>query len=211
MLLLTVTPRNLLPVLLERGLPARGARSVTVRDTTDCIVPPGGVGIIVDNMGNIKNYGRSGFTLLELVTVMAILSILAGILFGNFTNSLMKGRDSRRKEDLSNVQKALEVYYYENNLYPTTAVGLLGGLPWTSALTDTKAFPKTFMQKLPQDPFTSAGYRYDYQSDGSYYKLYTCLENVEDPVYAQITGPADCGDGCANTCRYGIASGNAVP
>src|SRR3989338_9469559 len=139
---------------------------------------------------------KKGFTLLELVTVMAILAILAGILFGNFTSSLIKGRDSKRKQDLENVQKALEVYYFENNLYPTAAASLTGGLPWSSALVDNQAVPKTFMQKLPIDPMSSTGYTYVYQSDGTFYKLYSCLENDQDNSYDNMVGPADCGSGC---------------
>lgn len=153
---------------------------------------------------------KKGFTLLELITVMAIIAILAGLLFGNFTNSLIKGRDSKRKQDLENVQKALEIYYYENNQYPTAIPGN-AGLPWSSALVDNQAVPKTLMQKLPVDPFSSHGYSYVYQSDGSYYKLYSCLENNQDSVYNNIVGTPDCGTGCSGVCHYGVASGNAIP
>lgn len=152
---------------------------------------------------------HKGFTLLELVTVMAILSILSGILFGNFVTSLSKSRDSRRKQDLDNIQKALEVYYNGNEQYPVASGA--SGLPWGSPLQDTHGVPKVYMQRLPYD--TSSNMNYVYQSDGTYYKLYSCLENDKDASYDAIhpVTPPNCGTACNGTCHYGISSGNAYP
>jgi len=154
-----------------------------------------------------------GFTLLELVTVMAILTILAGIIFGNFSSALQKSRDSKRKQDLDNVAKAVEVYYSENNVYPTADPLLPAGMQWSQTFQDTHTVPKVFMQKLPQDPAASSGYNYVYQSDGAFYKLYSCLENNQDSSYNAINPDPvpGCGSKCADTCNYGISSGNTVP
>ncbi|MCJ7740543.1 prepilin-type N-terminal cleavage/methylation domain-containing protein, partial [Candidatus Microgenomates bacterium] len=61
----------------------------------------------------------SGFTLIELIIGMAIIAIISGALWGNFFSSLSKGRDSRRKQDLESVAKALEIYYNDKKAYPT--------------------------------------------------------------------------------------------
>ncbi|MFA6005038.1 MAG: type II secretion system protein GspG [Patescibacteria group bacterium] len=155
---------------------------------------------------------KQGFTLLELMTVMAILTVLAGIIFSNFTSALSKGRDSKRKQDLDNIGKALEVYYSENNVYPTADPAYTGGMNWSQVFQDTRAVPKVYMQKLPQDPVDN-GYNYVLQSDGTSYKLYSCLENNLDYSYNEINpNPVpNCGVKCGNICNYGISSGNAVP
>jgi general secretion pathway protein G len=178
----------------------------------DYIARTFGVRVIVINDMNIHKLNK-GFTLLELLTVMAILTVLAGIIFGNFTNALMKSRDSKRKQDLDYVSKALEVYYSENNVYPSPDPILTGGMNWAQAFQDTNAVPKVYMQKLPADPAASNGYNYVYQSDSTFYKLYSCLENNQDSGYNAINpNPVpNCGNRCGGRCNYGISSGNIVP
>ena len=64
-----------------------------------------------------------GFTLLEMLIVMTIISILTSVLWANFFSSLAKGRDSRRKQDLEAISRALELYYNDNKAYPTAIPG----------------------------------------------------------------------------------------
>ncbi|PIP15252.1 hypothetical protein COX47_00635, partial [Candidatus Roizmanbacteria bacterium CG23_combo_of_CG06-09_8_20_14_all_35_49] len=54
---------------------------------------------------------RKAFTLIELLLVIIILGVLATLIIGNFFTSLKKGRDARRKGDLEQIQRALEMYY----------------------------------------------------------------------------------------------------
>ncbi|MGB9706948.1 MAG: type IV pilin protein, partial [Microgenomates group bacterium] len=61
---------------------------------------------------------KFGFTLIELLVAVAILGILATVGLGSFQSSQMKGRDARRKSDLSQIQKALEMYYNDKGAYP---------------------------------------------------------------------------------------------
>lgn len=63
-----------------------------------------------------------GFTLIELMVVVAIIGILmaAGILA--FSNAQRNARDSRRRADIDAIGKALEQYYGNNSsAYPATA------------------------------------------------------------------------------------------
>lgn len=160
----------------------------------------------------MQKLSKKGFTLIELLTVIAILSILAALIFGNFVTTIKKARDNRRKQDLSQVKTALELYFAEVGFYPTTHPTEEGGLPWGSALTNSLG-TKTYMKKLPQEPSRNNGYNYSYQSDGTYFKLYSCLENTEDLDYNNITptGTPNCGVGCNNQCNYGVSSPNIVP
>jgi len=76
-------------------------------------------------MDKQKNFG---FTLMELLIVIAILGLLATIGLGSFRTSQMKGRDAQRKSDLSQIQKALEMYYNDYSGYPAA---ITGGSPLT--------------------------------------------------------------------------------
>lgn len=157
---------------------------------------------------------NTGFTLIEVLIVIAILGIVAGSILGNFFTSLGKGRDSRRKQDLELVGKSLELYYNDHKAYPTG-----DPLSWGNQFTDGTT---VYMQQLPTDP-KSPSYSYNYVYDpnppaggGSGYKLYACLENKNDSSKNyKATGYA--GSTCANCvmpgnlCSYGIASFNTTP
>ena len=53
---------------------------------------------------------KKGFTLIELLLVIIILGVLSALITGNFFTSLKKGRDAKRKADLEQTQRALEMY-----------------------------------------------------------------------------------------------------
>ena len=64
----------------------------------------------------LKNSRKSGFSLVELlvvITIIAILSVTAYVALGGQTE---KARNSRRMQDLTTIQSALEIYYIDNNL-----------------------------------------------------------------------------------------------
>jgi len=63
---------------------------------------------------------KKGFTLIELLLVIIILGFLTSLIAGNFFTSLKKGRDARRKGDLEQIQRALEMYYEDNRAYPNS-------------------------------------------------------------------------------------------
>lgn len=63
-----------------------------------------------------KNF-RSGFTIIELVMVMAIIGVLAGALVMVIPRGTERARDTHRKSDLAQYQAALELYANKNNGY----------------------------------------------------------------------------------------------
>jgi general secretion pathway protein G len=150
----------------------------------------------------ISNSWRSqaGFTLLEMMIVMAIIAILTSVLWSNFATSLAKGRDSRRKQDLELIVKALELYYNDNKAYPTS-------LPDAgTAFTHPQNSSVIYMPKVPSDPaYPNAIYCYPTTAAGSYYQLYANLENTKDP---KIIPTVAC-DGV--NYNYGISSPNVTP
>ncbi len=63
---------------------------------------------------------RKGLTLIELLIVLALLSVLITVGITSYIRSQKNARDSKRKVDLENIRQALELYRFDNaSVYPT--------------------------------------------------------------------------------------------
>lgn len=125
---------------------------------------------------------QKGFTLIEMLVVIAIISILIGIGINTFTIAQKKARDVRRKADLRNIQTALELYKGDNGVYYVVAAGdtfrASGG-----NLTSGTSFVKNYLSdKIPLDPSPNKAYYY-ISANGTTYTLAAILENTQDPNY----------------------------
>lgn len=60
-----------------------------------------------------------GFTIIELLIVIAIIGILATLVLTNFRGAQAKGRDTVRQNDLNSMYQKLEEYYNDQGSYPT--------------------------------------------------------------------------------------------
>lgn len=166
-----------------------------------------------------KINNNKGFTLIELVVSMAIIAILAAAGLSSFTTSQIKGRDGRRKSDLNQLSRALELHYNDHGAYPTNSVdGKVVGCTspnydqpcaWGSGpFGDSKG--TIYMQTLPQDPTSTR--KYYYYSNASTYALYSWLENTNDAAIITPAVSTDCDAGAAvKSCSYGISSSNTKP
>ena len=63
----------------------------------------------------------NGFTLVELLIVVAIIGIISAIAVPNLLNAIDKGKQKRTMSDLRAIGSAVEVYAIENAVYPTAA------------------------------------------------------------------------------------------
>lgn len=68
-----------------------------------------------------KNMKKKGFTLIELIVVIAILGILAAILVPRFGGFQEKARKTQALVDAKQIATALDSYYAENDKWPDTA------------------------------------------------------------------------------------------
>ena len=69
------------------------------------------------------NKNRQGFTLIELLVVIAIIGLLASVVLVALTSARSKSRDSKRIADMRQIATGFQIYFSENQTYPTTTVG----------------------------------------------------------------------------------------
>lgn len=114
-----------------------------------------------------------GFTFIELLISLSIMSILVFMVGGYYGSSLKRGRDQDRKNDIRQYQLALENYANNNDsVYPISTSTILATGPLCTTL-------GTLLQSCPQDPkVPEVGFDYNYQSSasGSIYVLWAKLE-----------------------------------
>jgi len=153
---------------------------------------------------------KKSFTLIELLIAIVILGVLSALISGNFITSLKKGRDARRKADLQQIQQAVEMYYEDKRAYPTAAAQ--AGFPFGTKFCETSSCSpseKIYMQKVPNDPIGS--HSYQYQSDGTYYRLFSCIENnLDQGPGVKQSGYTGTSCGNCGLCKYGVSSSNTT-
>ena len=83
----------------------------------------------------------SGFTLMEMMIVMVLIVILAGIGLSVYGNSVQRAKEATLKEDLFRMRDAIDQYYADKNKYPGSLDDLVSG---------------KYLRAVPVDPFTTS-------------------------------------------------------
>lgn len=96
------------------------------------------------NHGSRKKGLEAGFTLIELMIVLAIMGILLAIAQPNLKQSITRAREAVLREDLFQIRDALDQYYADNGKYPATLQDLI----------NQQDHAKSYLRSLPKDPFT---------------------------------------------------------
>lgn len=97
---------------------------------------------------------RRGFTLVELLIVMAIIAVLSSVVIASMVSTRMKSRDAHRITDIKEVQKALEIYFDTNQTYPPSGASPAYPIPPVLYNGSTR-----FLEQLPINP-SGTQYRY---------------------------------------------------
>lgn len=102
---------------------------------------------------------QKGFTLVELIVVIIVISVLASIVMLTFTKVQQRNRDSQRDRDITEVQRALDKYYASNGVYPAGNNG--SGVDNTAYNISTLAWAlvPTYLSQMPTPP-SSNTYQY---------------------------------------------------
>lgn len=140
----------------------------------------------------LKN--KKGFTIIELLIVIAIIGLLATISIVALNGARQKGRDAKRVGDIRQLQTALELYFNDQNSYPVVTGTLVLGSANAAKLCNTgfvsaaTACTRTYMGIVPSNP-TPGGDNYTYASTGaSTTTLYTIGFSLEDSTGAYSAG-----------------------
>jgi len=114
---------------------------------------------------NKRNLNRQkGFTLIELMVVVVILAVLAGLVVPNLMDRPDEARIVKAKQDISAISSALKLYKLDNFRYPTTDQGLEA---LVNQPTDDPA-PKNWKKLLDSVPVDPWGNPYLYMSPGEH-------------------------------------------
>lgn len=120
------------------------------------------------NLQNKSPFNRSvanGFTLMEILIVVVILSILAITVVPQFLDAPDQARVSRAQADIKNLQTSLSMYKLDNFNYPSTSQGLQSLVQKPSGTPEAKNWkPGGYVEKLPNDPW---GEPYQYLNPGN--------------------------------------------
>lgn len=133
---------------------------------------------------------KEGFTIVELLIVIVVIGILAGLVITTYNGIQQKARNTERQTDLKALQGQLEAYYATNGYYPTATNLGAGGTDGTDNVTFIQANMKGLDKEALRDPNAAAG---DYSMNNS-----AATANQ----YAYIPSPDSCDDGSTPCTGY---------
>jgi general secretion pathway protein G len=90
---------------------------------------------------NARTRGQSGFTLVELLVVLALISILASMAVVQYRNGVRHTQESVLRTDLFRMRDAIDQYYADKNKYPASLETLVSD---------------GYMRQIPPDPMTQS-------------------------------------------------------
>ena len=147
----------------------------------------------------VLSNASAGFTFVELLVVVAIISILSTIIIASVSDSRARARDGQRVAELAQIELALEQYRQFNDTFPDSATFDAGVTIGEGGALDSLIAP--FLSSVPDDPLSgTSGYEYyydsDYRCDGEDGHIALFAIKVERSSTANLV--EECGSGSAS-------------
>lgn len=121
---------------------------------------------------------RMGFTLVELLVVIAMISIIVGVVIPRFKGMQDEANKGKAKAELKTLQTAVESFYMnqEPQEYPATT--------GTLCLTYLNTASPVIVSAPMYDPFESSGGEYSYEiaPSGGYYVIFSYGPNLNRDI-----------------------------
>ncbi len=83
----------------------------------------------------------AGFTLIEMLVVVSIITILAGMSLAQYKHGTTLAQEAALKEDLFRMREAIDQYYADKGQYPADVTALVS---------------EGYLRQVPKDPFTKS-------------------------------------------------------
>lgn len=145
---------------------------------------------------------QRGFTLLEMMVVVAIIAILAAILIPNFTHARAQAASSACMGNIKTIATALELYYTDKQAYPAAS-----NTPIDTKATGSGGLLAGYLGQPPEDPAAGAGKYYSFStfSSGGVQSYEIWCPGVHDPNTLTSIQPA--GNTTNTTVKYDSTTG----
>lgn len=123
------------------------------------------------------NTNQNGFTLVELLVVVFIMSMLFALILPNFMGARERAQDAQTKQTMQGLRTALRLYYNDNNAYPT---------PDSSKMLNNNN--NFFSNYMAEAATAGIGFSYTYNLNGDTFSVGTTLFNGtgDDDTNSQI-------------------------
>ena len=99
---------------------------------------------------------QAGFTLIEIMVVVAVIGLLIGFIGPRVFNQVEKAERTRIAQDIRAIESALKLYRLDNYRYPSQAEGLEA---LVTSPSQNGNWNGPYMEKMPTDPWNKP-YRY---------------------------------------------------
>lgn len=126
---------------------------------------------------------EKGVTLVEILLVVALLIILAILMYTGWRLQLEKARDAERVTELEQWTRALISYHEDKGCYPDE-----------NEMVCDSTFLQPYMDRIPCDPTNNGAYKYRYSYvDCNTFFIYSKLENEADEKITFVNCMGGCG------------------
>lgn len=134
---------------------------------------------------------EKGFTLVELLSAVAILGLLVAVALPNLSNAIQRGRQRRTMMDMRALGMAIEAYAADHDVYPSAACAV-GIRPSQLTPLNSKSFEQltpTYIAQPPRRDGWGRYYGFYVDPTGSYYLIQSsgAKQTGFAPIHCSLT------------------------